>query len=201
MGLNAGDTAVALPSESQVFTSGGTWNKPTGPVSAGVRVSAERRRGGSRSHRAGAPARWRGGYSEMLINPAPLTAPSPSRGAAGAAGSSASGNGHRRTSSFGSFCSATGGVGGSGIASTTTHRGDRGRRGRRSGESTSPGYRSHRTKSPQGRIPHQLRRGTTLAGPSAPHPPKAPSPEPLSGRGAGAIVTAPHKPRSRSRSE
>lgn len=98
----------------QVFTSSGTWTKPTGVTKIKVRVVGGGGAGGSNSGAAGGGGGGGGGYAEKFIDVTSVSSISVTVGAGGAAGTGVDNGNGGGTSSFGAECSATGGNGGAG---------------------------------------------------------------------------------------
>jgi hypothetical protein len=120
---------VALASSGltsiQVFTSTGTWTRPTGIILVKVTVIGGGGGGGGGVSDSciGVPGGGGGGAIEV-IDVSSTSSETVTIGAAGAAGSASGNGGAGGTSSFGSFCSATGGAGGvAGATSGTTKMG------------------------------------------------------------------------------
>ena len=102
----------------QVFTSSGTWTKPTGINLVRVRLVGGGG-GGESGNTGGGESGAAGGYSEKLIDVSAVSSVTVTVGSGGAGGSTASSTpaGNGGTSSFGSFCSASGGRQGTGVGS------------------------------------------------------------------------------------
>jgi hypothetical protein len=110
----AGGVAVGVtPASVQVFTSSGTWTRPTGILTIVVTVvgSGGGGAGGSESGSDGVSGGGGGGggYAIEKIDVASLASETVTIGAGGAGGSSGTIGVAGDTSSFGSYCSATGG--------------------------------------------------------------------------------------------
>tara|TARA_B100001287_G_C22627386_1_gene503271 strand:- start:330 stop:1334 length:1005 start_codon:yes stop_codon:yes gene_type:complete len=118
-GTNVSWGAVTIPSDlglasQQVFTSDGTWTKPSGITTIKVYVTG----GGGGSGKCpgnnaddtgqGGAA---GGTAIEIIDVSSVSSVTVTIGSGGTAGGSSSAGGHGGTSSFGSYCSATGGDG------------------------------------------------------------------------------------------
>lgn len=100
----------------QVFTSSGTWNRPSGCVAVRVTVVAGGG-GGSGAGSGGGGGGGGGGGTAIKYVSSPGASESVTVGAGGAAGSTTpTAGGAGGTSSFGAHCSATGGSGGQAIS-------------------------------------------------------------------------------------
>lgn len=114
--------AVAVP-DVQVFTAGGTWNKPAGGKYIVIEVVGGGGGGGGSSTTDGTSGAGGGGggfAKKQIAAGAAAATETVTVGAAGAAGSAAGGTGGTGgTSSFGAHVSATGGVGGASRSGTT----------------------------------------------------------------------------------
>jgi hypothetical protein len=95
----------------QVFTSSGTWTKPSGITK--VRVTVIGGGGGGSRHGSGNNGGGGAGAAVKLIDVSAVSTVSVTVGAGGSGGTSASPNGgNGGSSSFGAYCSANGGTGG-----------------------------------------------------------------------------------------
>jgi hypothetical protein len=105
----------------QVFTSSGTWTKPTGCSYVLVELCGGGGAGGGSSslQNAGTQGGGAGGYSRKVIDVSAISTVTVTIGAGGTGVSAGTGNAGG-TTSFGAHCSATGGAGG---VSTTTNGG------------------------------------------------------------------------------
>jgi hypothetical protein len=97
----------------QVFTSSGTWTKPTGCLAAAVEVFGGGGQGGSALNGASiATGAGGGGYSYKFITSGLGATETVTVGPGGSGGLATQNGGNGGTSSFGGHCSATGGTGG-----------------------------------------------------------------------------------------
>ena len=104
----------------QVFTSSGTWTRPSGVTR--LRVQLVGGGGGSSGHSENGGA---GGYSEKIIDVTSISSVSVTVGSGGSKSNYGSNAGSGGTTSFGSYLSATGGTGGH----HSNHSGGRGGQG------------------------------------------------------------------------
>ena len=90
----------------QVFTSNGTWNKPSGVGSIKVQVVGAGGGGSGQGESAGA-----GGFTERIMDATNISSVSVTIGNPGGGTNYSGCGGNGNTSSFGSYCSASGGYG------------------------------------------------------------------------------------------